>query len=1836
MNGISDSLNSKIEKVILELPNYSFCHSTHVQDEPNQFFIGRKSILKRLENLIVATSSRTGIILVTGNRGVGKSSLVEELISKTSIPNNGFSNYFSFHFIAIFLILGLQYATNNWSTNMYQPWISIFLVIVSFIFWWLIGYLSYFKKGNKNNNFELKHTLTAIIREFALLPNELNPFLQTRNVLKLILILILCQLFASICQLFASNFQFTHFQIYIVYLSIIGGYYYVRYTRRILIEKYRMCYEERNKSNSIAKAFRDVKEGKWTTGVIITALVTSILSIALSKYLLILGFGIVVIIFIKNYRIITASFSSFSTKRKIGTALECSLPIPNLFYAINDYIKNLNRVYLKINFGHDVLKERDILRLLTRTLTTEYDNFCKSWKHTFYWRVLISTILLSVSYLFYKNIYEKDLLPLIEHHTTYYQNSSQQYYADNSYFINCYNNKYYSIYNLSMPDSIIKRARTKFFVDYMMSDESNYEQLHLSYLTQIDKAINRIWHYIRMSPFYFWEKKEIDRNNIKYNYAHEPVNYAFCIILISFYLFGLLLLRTGLFTTHSIIKRQLKRLNEIITYSAEFEISANTGNIPKLNSVFGIHRKYSRIIADSREIEKELQDILNNIRNIPKFMARPEFIIIFDELDKVSPENQQASTEEKDIKHKETLFASNSTRERQAVILKLLSNMKYFLSTTNAVFIFIAGREMYDMYLADIADRNNYFGSIFNDVIFVPSFITDDSTTNNNNNITTLVEEFVCRHLIPEKYPNVEWTLKEYNKYLEEEIYCDDDDKQKANIKRQKIIATLQQFIIYLAHTSKGAPKKMIQIFESFIKIYGGRGSEHDLEEGKGLIVRQFHNSQFFLSFDYYDQYTIGITSYLIYPVISRLSDSNIQEHSDKLIISTLHFVDYLLKFYNLNFSWRNLDISPEIIEVNHSPELKAIANEIITFFEQIHINKPIISLYEFKFDSVLSQEIFFISKMDERLSAQFNFSLDESLALKQYYFRLLKEKQTEYKEFKNYGNDYVSSIASLQVVLGDLHFLDDELEEAALYYKDGTHLLHTVLKKDKKRDNLELFYLFVRNQLKLAYLYEKRKQPEFAYLLYGEIVKLLVEYRNFDLEKIGISVRKEGEDFVMIKNHYPDNLFNINIETPNIEQNITVYDNPKYSKVQNMKFKQITPKTQQIMFKNMTFEGLQLLYLPLLAKLQILEKRYLVGIIEKDIDLIKKEFEFLIRTIDHCDIKILTADFYSKVGDILYYKNYIFSEDNTTKTDISHYACYFYKKAFIELILNNGEIESMYSKYLIINILKYKNNFLKAQTNAKYCDVMARVLSNLGDVCFQIQDEDKNKNKNEDEDKNKIHCGKCRYQTDGCNFILYKDEELRCESFWTSFWNFIDTPNDKDDLSIFIDTILKSGQLDNIELTLFLYSLSEKFYKRAGQYKSSAFQITKILNVFKYCIRYDKHKSNIKNFLMRKDRKNAKFNYLNLIIRNAIRSLYIANDNLSIFEILKRKENFCCSENAGYEYDIPLQYIQVDSEVSRIILIFNELELSLTDDLTRTIKEMYNKYITSPYQINYSISARIHRLRMKERLNQKAYDIMKDYFVNNRKQDNFYVNILSILTGPIENEFTYEGFPNSILAIFNKKGIKGRNDFYPILEMLVADSIFCLDEILRLIKTEGDSYIFNHRFLAAVYRRLMVWVDIYETLKHIRDYYSKNNNKKNESKKIWEKYSRLEEAIKLYPEENYTDKIERVLYQNMKIDNYLQKLLGKDFREKLSSHYYREQYISHTYQSRETHNGGRAYHNILERMYFIKGDYDDMSSHFNVATERFILNNTSFLEDVKKPEEISKQSKLYDMNRYL
>jgi len=1580
--------------------------------------------------------------------------------------------------------------------------------------------------------------------------------------------------------------------------------------------------------------------------------------------------------------------------------------------SFRNFLGYYNRLYLRINFGHN-LKEKDILRLIARTLSTEY--------HKYYhlpWRMLLQRVMTFLIIFIFACLFNTIV-------------DKQEVYIP-------VKEKVYSEIVFSKVETNVEtNIETKVSVVVGIS---------LNILNDISSRIKKITKNILKCISINEEILNVDNKILVSIFLN---NYPFWLSLIIMYLFCVLLSRcnwiTPFFVTHQIINRRLKKLNNDITHRTELENSIGV-NSEKNGLILGIQTKKSRNVADAREIEKELQDILYDMQRIPVIMCRPNIVIVFDELDKVEP--GESGLDKENPQTKATLFSIHATRERQTEILRILSNMKYFLSTARAKFIFIAGREMFDIHLADVSERNNYIGSIFNVVILVPSFLTDHHTGNDflpmESSIASLPEEFVCRKLIPYDYSVESYNLESYRDYLRRERLCDiiQNKEQKREVKQkikkiidyvenkeieeinkiideqneeqgistleknnikqfiteqnkkierkvrkiitsiknknpeqrikniitsvkkkeikriskiigknekirirqiinkqndnleqqinnigqeiiQKVIAVLQQFIIYLAHLSKGAPKKMTQLFESFIEIRNDRDKNR---EDDFLIVQRCHGSRHFLSFNYYKQYTLGIVAYLITPIFYRLAESNIKEHSDKLLVSSLRFVDFLFKFHKHSFSWKILDISPEMLEVDHAPELKSVAVELLNYLAQIHINKSNFSLYDYKFDSWIANEIFAMAKTDDLFSALFSFSLDEMLPLKKHYLDLLEKTEKEYQKKKKFS-EYIDAISSLQIVLGDLCYYNDELEEAGVYYKNAVEMIH---KNEKKgiMDN-ERLYLYIRNKLKLGMIHEKRKQYDFAYWTYGELCERIILGRDiaFNELDIGIELRRNNVKDVFVKAssigcvNDEDKKYYDNIEIPNRTNEVIVNDS--LARLQPLNFGKISPNTYDSLFKRMTYDGLKMLYLPFIAKLQILEKSHVGGITRNHLEQLDKEFKFLTLIIDHTETKLIEAEFYSRVADILYYKNSDLKCkkkkesrekdddkdkycDNNENTDIlsencSCTACYYYHKALSILLgkteLNKPEEKSKNTviKLLIASVeqLYDKNMQANGNYNVKFYTILARILSDWGNVFFSCDTKSKNSKRGCyicdaiccNTQQMCYYCAcyiceskNCNTQEMCYNYAYHICDMVDCNKYDLGYIlnNYINYEYYEPEYGNTILKRLKSGShFTKFEITFAMYSISSEAYRKSNLYKRSSYQMYKMLSLFKYYKIY-----NNKNF-------DDYIKTINVLSKQAIHYLWYANDDLNVLELNKRKKDF---GKELIDETIPLQNLLVDSEITKIRILVKELELAKKNKTPDDLTKYYDIRITSPYRINYSIGARIYRLWLKTKVNYETYQQL----IKNSGTAGYIPSEIKFILEDNDCKKTAQEIFENYINFENDK----RKPIIEVFENLIAESIYCLIDIAQLTETMEETYVFTHSFLGSIHEDLSLWIRRYE---------------------VYEMYKRENTKIK----------------KHSHVDKYLKKYLDEEWREQLSGYRENQRALSHYYKSLEMHSEGRAYHNMIETMCYVKDDFNDRSDHFNIAEERHLIVNGEIEDRINKIKNLYKESKLYNVDNY-
>lgn len=749
-----------------------------------------------------------------------------------------------------------------------------------------------------------------------------------------------------------------------------------------------------------------------------------------------------------------------------------------------------------------------------------------------------------------------------------------------------------------------------------------------------------------------WKKCGEDFMSTPFVQEVTPLLPSIYIVLMSLVVYGLFhLLKRQFAFAQANITNKIHFLQERLDSNIElgYAMGARShihGTAAAMNTSVDFRKKRIYPIAQVREIEQQLIDILECIDH--SFIP-PSFIIVFDELDKIDSElengKSQNSSQSPEYTGESKFPGGGTTRKRKRNVLHLLANMKMFVSSAKAKFVFISGRELYDAYLADLSDREFSISSIFNGVIYIESFCTNERR---DKDIMSNAETFISYQLIPRSYiqkqviesyvhnrlrgksfDRLDINLKLYYRYLLE-AYSDQcgesmmngmqkpvlsdvmeneaTDQQNHDIRKMidKSIVMLYHFSVYLNHISNGSPKKMSIHFEKYVRPTARRnffkfrkGWERNLLDQHELDVRIPDKSDFYLSFGYVDQRTIGFIHYISFPVTQIITYAN--QFGDKLLVSSSFIIDHIYKFHNSGFSWRNLEYTPELLEEYRIPEFRSFINSILSYLVQTHLINISCGLYQYKFRKQIAEEISLASKFSEEVSALFNFNQDESQMVKRHYFNL----QEHYSEkLEKEGTDSPLTRAGIHIILADLYMADEEYTKAVFEYQTAIRILtegcagHSAERLSGFSDPYFVLTL-MRCMLKLGQAFEKRKTYESAYATYNEIVSMLMDFQKGNA---GNAISSEDIFKHFIHDVFPEGI----------------------SQVQRMSF----------------VEDIRMVYQPLLARLFVLEKMELGGITKANIDRTVAEFNYLHQYTSDKDKFLISTNFYRRMGDILFYKN--------------------------------------------------------------------------------------------------------------------------------------------------------------------------------------------------------------------------------------------------------------------------------------------------------------------------------------------------------------------------------------------------------------------------------------------------------------------------------------------------------------------------------------------------------------------------------------------------------------------
>ncbi|MBI9033929.1 MAG: ATP-binding protein [Bacteroidales bacterium] len=2003
--------HSKVKDLYIELQDYSFYHGPSEITNGDTRFVGRKNLINRLTSILSSNTSKTGAYLITGYRGMGKSSFVSKAISKVSSMQQK-PNTWHFYIILIFLSL-----------------VSSILMYYAFI------NITYYQNRSPFEKGEYHGLLTALslMGLFSLnyffrsikLPNKTTVFGEILNQIKK-----LPFLFKPL-QTEKANEGFLRITKNIFLLSL------VNFIATLIIN-----YHWRQFNHLETPLLRSIGIYFYITVVPIILWMTVRFVLIIIKMLLHFFFSYTEKIFKFPFIIKFITQSNFiqlfiieklyvlfktSSTSKINSILKKYLNYDPISKKIHDYFNYSKQIYIRINLGHDELKEIDILRLIARNIKTHYESYRMSFGKNFLQWTFLTTVILSITYftlnnksivrvdnelkanIGFQSFFPTQLSGIIDNSTSsqfipetifselyksehysypnyilsgiildesinqYMPDTSKPYNISDSIKcititankINCLNKlllkkgenkkgwKYqkhneYAIIKI-LPKELPATIRNHTLINYdsiqntdtsnivtiemtTWGDETEYtfnNNIHsigptitipnsthiasLKLLTQseftkrtttvissIDLFINIIWHHFANSV------NKILLLNYK-NFFSLPLHLNYFFILFFFIILGILRLITnkvnflGPLSQRKIIKR-LEHLNEIIDSQLTIESGAKAGIKVGKGFLDMFRRKNQHFpIADVREIEKWLIEILDEINNLPRYIIKPEFILIFDELDKIEPENTNNGDGEP-VKSG-FLFTNDAPRKRQQAIYKLLSNLKYFLTTAKAKFIFIAGREMYDAYLADVSDRNFFNRSIFNDVMYVQSFLTEGTEHLDNScqiDISGLTEAYVCQFLLPKGSPVEDHHLKGYNKYLKDNFEeFNESNKECAERliaiqKREKIIHFLHQFILYLMHSSNGAPKKIQSLFEKY--IVKGDAEFFNKEKAQNILRVGHHKQSYYLKFTHKRQYKVGMISSLINPIIYSTATHN-EAYEDKLMVSSTFIIDHIFKFHKYGFSWRNIEHTPELIEIHKTPELRNFITGIMQYLSQIHIEEIVSGLYTYKFPKKISMELNYLSKISEEAAATFNFTLDESFAVKHHYQEQIRMLELRYEKVYNgtSRDTYITSISGLHMILGDIYYYEEDLGNAILEYQDSIQFL-----RRKKVSKLSLYetITLIRNMLKLGLALEKRKSYDSAFATYGEVSSLVLRYREIKLKKLGLeyAINKNTNQDGFIKEYSKskvDKRISTHIQPTTIEfeEDFMIEQNEFLETLRE----NLTPFKHEILFKITSFEGIRLFYQPLIAKFQIIEKNNLGGITQEDILRIQSEFEYVIKVINSDEKHLIKTEFFNKIGDILYYKNGLLNHKK-------YHSIYINKKYGCDALRNrctsNGKktpcvacekyTESLHN--MLDTFIKWNANSNEEEINIcnpsltakpapihsfieQYKDVKKNKIIRKKDVYIQSMDvvyiiELVLAIRNESFVSHRINSFKalagllsdigdvrlsCASGTDKISDAFIANIELLITSI-----DNINKPeagqNPKSNLLKSICAILFSPDYSRLDSALLYYLISSIYYKRAKELKNCAFQLNKMLQLFRENIRNEKtDKERLKALFIPPPDKPEEKTLMSRLVKKIFKSYYIAYEHVHLYQIEKFKSIFNDLDKDRLDReDISLKKLTIDTELEEVIYVAKNIELRYHAKDTKYLAKLFNMNLSSPYLNDNNMLNRTIRLQFKVRLN---FAILSLYGLWN-KEEKYCVKRLLDIVDPCYKFTDVDAF----IKHCDPKLFPSENKAKELFEYLITDSIYSLNEILKSAEIYGQSYVLTHSYIGATHKKLHKWLVLYEVYtqlisENLMDIKNLTNYLNRYSKFLCSRFYLSFCPHGIYQPNNINNignnrqQICLIHKKNIhkrlsKIDDNQRKTLSHSIQNMMSAHdmkslnlaFQAEKATHEYYAALETHREGKTYKNLIENMYYLNDDFNDKLFHFRLAQERYRINIGKVRTELNHLKNVTTDSDLYKLDSYL
>ena len=1341
--------------------------------------------------------------------------------------------------------------------------------------------------------------------------------------------------------------------------------------------------------------------------------------------------------------------------------------------------------------------------------------------------------------------------------------------------------------------------------------------------------------------------------------------YALLSIIEKFILIALSRHTSFRITSLYVIKKKLENLNERIDASINQEISANKWGL-------GFSKRKQYAMASVREIELELIQVfdqIDKIGGITLLYPKVRFVFVLDELDKAEinqKEHKKEGTQEVIPAYNPSNrgFNGESARVRKENLLHTLAGMKYFLSTVKAKFIFVAGQELYDAYLADLSDREFSISSVFNQVISVKSFLKAGS---GDDDIYTMSERFVCKKLMTlaerssnGKLDEKKESLAQYYRIQKQKLSLTKKDTEEKYASEEELdlerkIHFLYHFVFYLMHISNGSPKKMALNFDTFV-----RSADFCIQ--KGYLKKGKKEAEYYLTFGDSSISKINFVHYLAYPVVQSLLNKS-QIYTDKQMISTSFMINHIYKYHNIGFSWRNLEHIPELLDINKTPELRDFIGSIVTFLCQVHLEWVSSGLYLFKFPMRIAEEISFASNKSEELSALFNFSRDESLPTKEHYISLLKY----YSDNTNTGcQGRNPSLASIHHILGDIYLADEDYTQAIFEYQTALQLLKEQIINtgyDKDGHWVSRMIFFMRNMLKLGLAFEKRKTFNSAYATYGELVHKLVDFRFLNEEELGLVYEKEetggkmnDEEVAYLHKPYPfsyeDKRHKIWEEKPwdgKYKKSVFISNRLRsdFSSI-------VSPQLKAILSRLSSFEDVRFVYLGTLSRLAVLEKMQMGGITRTDLQIAIDEFKYFHITADSKVRPIIAIDFYKKLAEILYYKMGLFSDKDNTFAFALYVQGYDLKKDLEERLLKKCT-NFIKAKKLIETII--------SQEKGTRIEKITQILKfNISEHIMDMASRCQKRRKEAIEKDHSLPCLSCKFYNISLNKVIEDVFNQKTNEQKTKIETIIHIlHNQEKSIHVLGEQIqnaigstleglgnvylscagIKKGKegekseeskegITNEKFLQFFLNLIERGEDSKKKFNNKEFNCKELKHLEKSILyfwfasvfyktagrrtaSFRCYKHILEIFLMQinLNKKNNDNDITHLsdinkcITRRALSIIYAHYDYINISEIQNLKSIY----DINLHDNILLSKLSLYPDIEEFLHIVYSIELA-TGNKLELIKKYYNSIQSGRFKQISTLSQNISNLRFKVLLNKELLSLLgfeiniQSLLFDQRKGlIGFYEQFKQYFDEPNDNFLSIDKFMRTSTDVEDEDVNFKKKE---LLEFLIADSMFCLSKCITLITPIKNSTLFTNNFIAHLYRNLFFWNQLFECVYNI--YLGTIQEEKKDPKRIIRKN---EKYIGKYGENNKKNRKELLTYYRECVNTVLtltvnEKELAENFIERIKRAI-GEDYHKHLISNYITGNALKYYKRAME-IHTEGNEYKEMISNLHFLDDD--LNN--------------------------